>query len=455
MKEYLPKNLIALAEACSGPLYLVGGSVRDFLCGRPITPSTDFDLASPMPEDDLLSAARRCGLAVKSVYRNTGTVKLCGPDNVGYEFTRFRTDKYVRGMHAPAEIAFTDDIATDARRRDFCADAVYYEIKKGEYADPLGGIADIRKKILRTVAPASKVFGEDGLRLMRLARIAAQTGFSPDEECLAGAKEHSALIRDIVPERIFSELLLLLRADEKHGDRTAVYRGLCILRDTGVLKEILPELALGEGMAQRPAFHDHDVLEHSLRCAMYAPAEVRLAALLHDAGKPFCYLRDGNYYAHAEEGEHLARAILTRFKAPKKLTEEVCALVRLHMRDYDLQMREGKLRREFVQNYPLLPKLFFLKQADYSACKDDLCEAPVLIKWNALLEKMKSEGVPFTLPELAVNGDDLLAAGVAPQEVGKTLGELLFACAQDGKLNTKEKLLKRLARMDKRSSYRA
>ncbi len=440
MKNFLPQNLIALANRCKEPLYLVGGSVRDFLRGRMITARTDFDLSSPMEEDALLSAAEECGFLVKSVYRNTGTVKLQDPQGVGYEFTRFRSDKYVRGVHSPSEIVFTEDIATDARRRDFCANAVYYEIKKGEFADPLGGIADIHHKILRTVAPASKVFGEDGLRLMRLARIAAQTGFSPDEECLAGAKEHCALIRDIVPERVFSELMLLLHADEKEGD---VYRGLCILRDTGVLKEILPELALGEGMLQRPQFHDHDVLEHSLRCAMYAPSEVRLAALLHDVGKPFCLLRDGNYHAHAEEGERIARDILVRFKAPKRVTEEVCALVRLHMRDYNLEMREGKLRREFVENYPLLPKLFLIKQADYSACKDDLSEAPVLKKWRALLEKMKGEGVPFTLSELAVKGDDLLAVGVPPQEVGNTLKELLLFCAEDGRRNTRVTLLKR------------
>ncbi len=445
MKASLPKHLIALAEACDLPLCLVGGSVRDFLCGLPVTSRTDFDLASPMPESALLAAAEACGFTVRSVYRNTGTVKLCDEAGIGYEFTRFRSDKYVRGMHSPAEITFTEDIGTDARRRDFRANAVYYDIKAERFLDPLGGIADIRERTLRTVAPASKVFGEDGLRLMRLARIAAQTGFSPDRECLDGAKEHCALIRDIVPERIFAELMLLLHADERRGDGTDVYRGLAILRDTGVLGEILPELARGDGLPQRPLFHDHDVLEHSLRCAMYAPAEVRLAALLHDVGKPFCYFRDGNYHGHPEEGERIAREILTRLRAPKKTVSEVCALVRLHMRDYDLGMREGKLRRELVRNYSLLPKLFLIKQADYSACKDDLSEAPVLKKWNAVLAKMKSEGVPFTLSELAVRGDDLLALGVPPRQVHETLGDLLLFCAGDGRLNTRERLLAHIA----------
>ncbi len=446
MKAFLPDDLIALAERCDAPLYLVGGCVRDHLGGHAPTASSDYDLASPMTEEELLSAAVACGFTATAVYRNTGTVKLQGPGGTDYEFTRFRSDKYVRGLHAPSEIAFTDDISADARRRDFCANAVYYDVRKGEFCDPLGGIADIRAKRLRTVAPASKVFSEDGLRLLRLARIAAQTGFSPDGECLAGAKEHAALIRDIVPERVFAELLLLLHAAEKQGERQAPYRGLCILRDTGVLKEILPELALGGGMPQRPDFHDHDVLEHSLRCVMYAPPKIALAALLHDVGKPACYRKSGNFHGHEEEGARIAQEILTRYKAPKKLTREVCALILLHGRDYDLKMREGKLRRELVEQYALLPDLLALKQADYSACKDDLSEAPVLKKWQGLLGKMRAEGVPFTLSALAVDGNDLLAAGVPPQEVGKTLEALLFYTAQNGRLNTRERLLKHIGR---------
>ncbi len=444
MLPFLPEHLRKLADECPKPLYLVGGSVRDALLGDPAGADADFDLASPMSEEELLSAAERCGFSVKSVYRSTGTVKLEDADGTGYEYTRFRSDRYVRGMHAPAEILFTDDIGKDAVRRDFCANAVYFDVRRGEYLDPLGGIGDIRRKTLRTVAPASKVFGEDGLRLMRLARIAAQIGFEPDGECLAGASEHAALILDIVPERIFAELSLLLHADEKHRIFFAPYHGLCILRDTGVLEKILPELALGAGMDQRPQFHKYDVLEHSLRCAGYSVPEVRFAALLHDVGKPFCRLRDGNYYAHPAEGARIARGIMARLKAPKKLTEETVRLVALHMRDYNLEMKEGKVRRELVESYPLLPKLFALKQADYTACRDDLSPAPGVVKWQAVLGKMRAEGVPFTLADLAANGNDLLAAGVPPQDVGAALRGLLLFCSQDGSRNQKEKLLKHI-----------
>lgn len=445
MRKIIPENLQKLADVCQDSLYIVGGSVRDFLCGS-LEDGADWDICSPCGEETLLAAAAECGFQVRSVYRNTGTVKLTDRDGVGYEFTRFRSDKYVRGVHSPAEISFTKDIEKDARRRDFCANAVYYEIKSGKFVDPLGGRKDIGQRIFRTVAPAEKVFGEDGLRLMRLARLCAQTGFSPDGECLAGAKSNAALIRDIVPERIFTELELLLHADEKHGLADGPYRGLKILHATGVLKEIMPELALGDGMEQRKDFHDHDVLEHSLRCVLYAASEIRFAALLHDVGKPFCLLRDGKFHAHPTEGAVIAKNILHRLKAPKKLTEETSLLVLYHMADYDLKMRESKVRRTLVQTYPFLTRLLLLKQADFSASKDVLETAPCVIKWRNVLEKMRREGAPLCLSELAVNGAEIRQAGVKAQDTARVLEELLYFCAEDGGRNTRETLLKRVSK---------
>lgn len=442
MKNRIPQPLYSLARSLAFPLFVVGGSVRDFLMGK-LRKKPDFDICAYGDEEEFIEAARTNGFTVHSVFRATGTVKLEDAEGNEYEFTRWRSDKYVRGMHRPAEVCFTSDIARDARRRDFCANAVYYDIKNDLFVDPLGGRADIGKKILRTVAPAKKVFGEDGLRLLRLARLAAQTGFSPDEECIAGARENAALIRDVVPERIYAELNALLHADEIAGDPAAPYRGLQILQQTAVLREILPELALGEGMAQRKDFHDHDVLEHSFRCVLYAPPSVRWAALLHDVGKPYCMLRDGNFYAHDCEGERIARAVLTRLKAPKKLCDETATLTRLHMRDYAHNMRTGKVRKELAENYALLDKLFALKQADYSACKDDLSPAPSVVKWQGVLNDMRREGAPLSLKELAVNGNDLIESGIEPKETGHVLHALFEECVLNGALNTREKLLQR------------
>ncbi len=309
MKSTLPSALIRLAECCPAPLYVVGGAVRDSLAGLQ-SDTRDLDICSPMPFDNFLTLAKQTGFEAKSIFKNTGTVKLKDGDGVEYEYCSFRSDRYIRGTHVPIETFFTADIELDARRRDFTANAVYFDVKNEVFVDPLDGIPAILEKRLTTVAPAHKVFGEDGLRLMRLARQSACLGFTPDEDCLNGAKANAHLIDDISAERIFSELNALLTADTKYGVQNGHYHGLKLLDEVGVLARILPELTLGKGMSQRADFHKYDVLEHSLRAALYAPPALRLAALLHDVGKPFCLIRDNAYKLHYIEGVWIAENIL-------------------------------------------------------------------------------------------------------------------------------------------------
>lgn len=439
MKNTINKKLMALAGICPYPLYVVGGRVRDYLAG--LTSATvDNDICAPADADDFILRAKSAGFAVNAVYKNTGTVKLTA-DNEDYEFTCFRSDEYVRGEHKPVNTFFTEDITLDARRRDFKCNAVYYDISGGQFVDPLGGIEDIKNKMLTTVDRADKVFGEDGLRLMRLARIAAQTGFTPDEECLNGARNNTRLISDISVERIYTELNLILHADLKYGVERAQYNGLKLLKDTGVLRIILPELASGEGMCQRSDIHKYDVLEHSLKTVAYADRRIRLCALLHDVGKPFCMNRDGNFYAHAEEGAKIAPAICARLRIPKKITERVCRLIALHMYDLRCDARENKVRKFIVKNYDYFEELMLLKQADYSACRDDLSPAPCVVKMRGILQKMREEGVPLTLKELDIKGDELIKSGFPDGKTGKMLERLLLDCSIKLVKNKKDELL--------------
>lgn len=426
LKKLIPAPLFRLANACQSPLYLVGGAVRDTIAGLTLQHgSLDLDICSPMPFDEFLSIAEGCNFSAKSVFKNTGTVKLL--DEVGneYEYCSFRSDKYVRGNHVPVETFFTDDIQLDARRRDFTANAVYYDIQKGEIVDPLDGVSAIQEKRLTTVADSDKVFGEDGLRLMRLTRQAACLGFTPDSACLLGATKNAELIDDISPERIFTELTQLLSADEKYGQADGVYRGLKLLDDTGVLARIFPELALGKGMAQRADFHKYDVLEHSIRATAYAKKEVRLAALLHDVGKPICALRDGSSHNHPQDGATIAKEILGRLKAPKKDIQRIPALVEWHMYDFDCKTKENKLRRFFVAHLDILDDLLLLKQADFSACMDDFSTAPTVKRWKGILAKMQEEGAPLRLKDLALTGKEILELGIPPHKISAVLDALL------------------------------
>lgn len=439
MQEFLPQKLKELAYSCDFPLYVVGGTCREYLSSSfPL--KADYDICAPVVPEVFAEAAEKLGFESTAVYKNTGTVKMKA-EGQDYEFTSFRSDKYVRGMHTPAKIYFTDDINLDARRRDFTCNAVYYDIKSDEFVDPLGGIDDIKRKCVRTVAPADKVFGEDGLRLMRLARVCGETGFKPDEESMQGARNNARLLRDISAERIFGELRFILHADGKYGVKYGHYAALCVMRDTGVLASIFPELALGAGMTQRQDFHMYDVLEHSLRCAMYAPDDIRLVALLHDVGKPYCKITSGNFYNHEKEGARIVAEICERLKVPKKLAEETVRLTSLHMYDGGGNVRESKIRRMIVSNRDVFFKLVELKQADYSACRDDLSEAPAITRWREIYGEMIKEGVPFNLRELKVRGDDLIAEGIPKAKCGKVLDRLLLECAVLPQLNERNKLI--------------
>ncbi len=444
MRTLLPQKLIDLAAACPKPLYVVGGSVRDHLAG--LTPSIhDWDLCSPLSADEFSKLAVEYGYTVQAIYKNTGTVKFAD-EYSDYEYACFRSDIYVRGTHVPVESFFTEDILLDAKRRDFTANAVYYDIAADAFVDPLDGISAISEKRLTTVDKPSKVFGEDGLRLLRLARQAAQLGFHPDEACIRGARENAHLIEDISPERVFVELVAVLTADEKCGVKDAPYHGLKLLEETGVLAHVLPELTLGKGMIQRADFHKYDVLEHSLRAALYAQRlspdyELRLAALLHDVAKPLCQLRDGNCHAHPVEGDRLAAEILRRLKAPKKVIERIPALVRWHMYDLDCKTKEEKLRRFFVTHYDILDDLLKVKQADFSACMDDESEAPTVRRWKAVIAKMQEERAPFTLKELALGGKELLQTDIPPRLFSALLEKLLLHACCNPADNTRERLL--------------
>jgi tRNA nucleotidyltransferase/poly(A) polymerase len=277
---------------------------------------------------------------------------------------------------------------------------------------------------------------------MRLARQAAHLGFSPDSECLLGAKQNAYLIKDISPERIFTELQSILRAEERYGNKDGAYQGLRLLEEIGVFAYIFPELQLGKNMTQRKDFHDYDVLEHSLRAVKYADSSIRLAALLHDIGKPFCQNRDGNVHEHHKEGAILAKQVLTRLKAPNHLIKRIPALIEWHMYDMDCKTSEHKLRRFFVEHAPLLEKLLLIKQADYSACKDDLSPCPTSVKWKAVFSKMQAENAPFFLKDLAVKGNELAEWGIPKKEISKYLKKLLLYAVNSPQDNEKKRLQK-------------
>ena len=436
----LPAGIKDLAEKLNGPVYIVGGYVRDALLGY--NPH-DVDLTGDFDPEQIFSIADE-RFSVKETSKKLMTLKIIDKvAGVDYEFTSFRVDSYSDGKHSPDVVKRTGDIFSDALRRDFCANAVYYDVRSGKTVDPLNGVADIEKRVLRMTRETT--FCEDGLRLMRLCRQAAETGFSVDPATMVAANDNKDAIEDITPERIREELNRILVADTRYGVEYGQYRGLKLLDEIGILEKILPEITLGRGMLQRPDYHKYDVLEHILQTVKYADPSVRLAALLHDCAKPYCKIKNGNYKNHDVEGERIANDVLRRLRYSNDEIWETKALVRWHMYDLNCDAKENTVRRFVQENVKIIDKLLKLKQADYLGGGLESGTAPGVTKMAGIYERMEKENVPFFIKDLLVDGHDLENLGVPGNRRSEALKSLLSECAiVDSPYLTREAQLKYL-----------
>ena len=444
IRAVIPRDLINLFESVE--LYIVGGFVRNFFMGIPA--HSDIDLAGPESADFLL---KFCNITPANP--KLGTCLITIPSGK-YEYTPFRTESYTGGNHTPDEVFFGAGIYEDSCRRDFSANAIYYDIRGDKFIDFHNGIADIKNKILRAAPDAATVFYADGLRLMRLCRLAAETGFEIESETLKGAIANAANLADISPERIWQELLKILNADAPYGIEGAHYRGLKLLNEVGLWKYIIPEIEEGIGCAQNSKYHAYDVFEHTMRTVLYSPPRVRLAALLHDAAKPYCQRTFGDTYQHAKIGTQTARKILTRLKCPNVVIEHTARLTEHHMFDNLCETRMSKLKIFVAENRDIIYDLVALKSADFKAKGIPLprkggCEAGRVVcgefreRLTGTYEQMLRDGIPMSVKELNLGGETLVEANIPPKERGKILRELWKQVVIGNLENSEEKLLHR------------
>ncbi|MDE7395939.1 MAG: HD domain-containing protein, partial [Clostridiales bacterium] len=360
-----------------------------------------------------------------------------------YEYTPFRVEKYdAGGAHTPVEVRFTTSLAGDAVRRDFTVNSIYVNAATGEVSDPTGGIADIERKVLRAHDPAL-VFASDGLRLMRLVRLAAETGFKIDGATGRAAMVAAENLKDISGERKREELMRILTADTKYGIPDAHYRGLKLLQKLGLLKYVIAPLAEGEGLMQNPAYHKFDVLEHTFRTVRHAPPHLRLAALMHDIGKPYVMQMYGNAHGHEIAGETITRDILGReLHFSSAVVNRTAELVRYHMYDMDGKTREGKLRLFAAKHFDCIDDLALLMRADALAT-GMVTEAQANAKSRliALRDRMLGDGTPLSLSDLDISGADLTDLGFEGRAVGEMLQDCWRMSILDPKLNRREWLL--------------
>ena len=436
-------SLKLLQEKVSSPIYLVGGAVRNQLLGLPVS---DYDICGDLSPEKL--AEELFGLfTVRDVNPRVGTVKLVGRGN-SFEYTRFRHDSYPlsSGAHAPLEVTFVSTPEEDAFRRDFTVNALYKRVGDGEILDPTGGLADLRKRVLRTTRDPEAVFSEDGLRLLRLVRLAAELGFDIEQNTFAAAKKYASLLADISVERKREELERILVSDVKYGVSGAVFRALELLRELGLYPYFLPELEEGIGLAQPSKYHKYDVYYHILHTVAAAPPHLRLAALLHDVGKPLCFRQSGNFYMHSLESAIMTERIMRRLRYSNEKINRTVEIVRWHMFDFNGEASINKKRRFVQREWDLLEDICALKHAD-SVGTGYFTQNVFAEKLLALKEQMKQEGVPVKIADLPLKGNELEALGVEPPLRSAVLRTLLERQADEDAIRDKEHMKKEAVRI--------
>ena len=409
--------ILTRLEQAGYQAFAVGGCVRDTLLGR--TPG-DWDITtSALPEQVMaLFDAVPTGIA-----HGTVTVRLEGR---GFEVTTFRGDgPYLDGRH-PSGVVFTRHLEEDLARRDFTVNAMAMDLR-GRITDPFGGREDLQRRLLRCVGDPERRLQEDALRILRALRFAAVLGFSVEPETAAALVHQAHRLDLIAPERVSHELQRLL---------TGAYVGPVLRQFAPVLAAVLPEIRPLMGFEQHSPHHRYDVWEHTVRSVeTIAPQPVlRWTMLLHDVAKPQCFTLDeqgkGHFYGHDAQGAAMAEEILRRLRLPRRDTERIVLLIREHMRQ--IAPTEKSVGRALHRLGPeALEQLLAVQRADRLATGTG--DTELLDQLQELLENLLAEERCFTLRQLAVNGRDLMALGLAGPAVGRMLQQLL-AQVLDGTL---------------------
>lgn len=412
--------------------YIVGGCVRDFLMG---TEPHDFDITTSALPRETENIFKDFTVIETGIQHGTLTVLINGTP---LEITTFRTDGTYSDNRHPDSVNFTCSLEEDLSRRDFTVNAMAYNPVTG-IVDIFGGRGDIENKLIRTVGDPEQRFGEDALRIMRALRFSAVLGFTIDKSTLSAARELKDLLKNVAAERVYIELTKLLCGKNAYK---------ILMECPDILGVWLPEILPMVGFNQHNRHHIYDVWQHTaVVVANIVPVpHLRLAALIHDMGKPgtFSMGKDGqgHFYGHPKLSTEIAGNILSRLKVDNDTRYKVIELVRHH--DTPLADNEKQIKRKLNK---LGENLFFDL---IKICRaDNMGQSPKyrnrqkgLNLVEATAKEIISRKECFSLKSLAVNGRDLIDAGFrAGPELGKILNSLLEQVIDGGLENKKDILI--------------
>lgn len=426
--------------------YFIGGCVRNLLLKREIK---DWDLTTNATPEELQK------IFPDSFYENAfGTVGVPLAKDKIVEITTYRKeDDYSDNRH-PEKVSWGKTIEDDLGRRDFTINAIAAKIKneKLEYTDPFNGREDLDKKIVKAVGDPAKRFKEDSLRLIRAVRIATELDFKIDESTWNEILKDSTLLSNVSNERIKTELLRILSSN-------FAYEGIILLKDSNLLKEIIPELLEGIGVSQkRPGrHHTEDVFTHnvlSLKHTTSTDSLVRFATLIHDIGKPRVAKNDEEglviFHNHEVVGAQMAEEITDRLRFSKKEQQKIVNLVRWHMFTIDENITDSAIRR-FIRRVGVenVKDMIDLRIGDRLGGGTQVAESWRLKLFKERIEKELKPG-PFSINDMKIDGNDIVKElKISPGPlVGKIINVLFEEVDEDLSKNTKEYLTKRLKELD-------
>ena len=413
---------------------LVGGCVRDSLLSRP---PHDYDVATSALPDQV---ARVFGdiPQVPTGLRH-GTITLFW-DGLGVEVTTFRREGSYSDHRRPDRVEFTGTLEEDLARRDFTINAMAWDGRA--LIDPFGGREDLEAGLVRCVGDPERRFEEDALRPLRGLRLAAQLDFSIQGDTAAAIRRHAPQLPLVAWERLGEEFVRLVCAPGA---------GRVLLDFPESAAALVPELGEGMGFDQRNPHHRWDVYTHSVKALERVPPvpALRMAALLHDVGKPRTFTLDGagvgHFYGHDKVSAQLAAQALERLRLPGRVREEAVDLVaRHHLPVEPTRKWAGRWLSRLGEERLL--ELLALKRADALACAGGEEGTPLLDRAEEEVRSLLDSAPCLTLKDLAVDGRDALAAGLSGPAVGRCLKKLLEEAAQGSLPNHRDRLLEEMGR---------
>ena len=410
-----------------GKGYIVGGAIRDILLG--LKPK-DVDFATNLPYETLKTLFSE--YTPKETGKSFGVLRIRIND-IDYEIAKFREDIYGK----EEKVTFVDEIKNDLVRRDFTINAMAYNETEG-IIDLYNGQKDIENKVINFVRNAEERIIEDPLRTLRAFRFMSKLNFSLSKNTIEAIKNQKSLLKNIPEERITIEFSKLLLGEN-------IKNTLTLMKDTGVLEIIIPEIKATYNFNQCNPHHNLDLFSHIINVVSRVPAdlELRYSALLHDIAKPIVQTFDekgiAHYKTHEIVGADMARDILTRMKLPVKLIDTVVEIIKKHMILYKdvTDKKFNKLLSEM--GYDNLWRLIEHSNADNGSKNNEVVNTE-----NDLHERLKravEKQMQVTVNDLAINGKDLIELGFNGKEIGEIKKELLDKYLSEELQNEKEEML--------------